>query len=156
MKAPTCCLIAALLLTPMAQAGAANPHQHGSGAVTMTRNAGQLWPTDAPLRQGMNAIHSATAAVMAQGAQASKADYDAFSRQVTTQVGFIINNCKLSPDADAQLHVAIASILAGADVAAGKHKGVTREAGVRQVAQALNAYGAVFDHPQWKALAVPH
>jgi hypothetical protein len=67
-------------------------------------------------------------------------------------VAGIVQNCKLEPEADAQLHIVIAELMAGAEAMEGKVKGETRRAGAERVAKALNAYGEHFEHPGWKRL----
>jgi hypothetical protein len=63
-----------------------------------------------------------------------------------------VQNCKLEPEADAQLHIVIAELLAGAEAMQGKEPGVARRAGAKRVVKALNAYGEHFEHAGWKRL----
>jgi hypothetical protein len=159
MKSPAYFLLAALLATPLATTAAAEVHDHAAVAPQkMTLNAGKKWATDRPLQQGMNAIRLSAAAIlpMAHGDKANNADYEVFAREVTAQVGYIVQHCKLESRADAQLHIVIGAIMAGVEMAEGKQQGVKRSAGVIKVAQALNTYGKYFDHPSWKALALQH
>ena len=159
VKSPICMLLAAILATPLATMAAPQTHDHhGTAPQTMKRNAGKKWATDEPLRQGMNAIRSSAAATLplAHTGKAENSDYDAFAREVTAQVGYIVKNCKLEPQADAQLHVAIADIVAGVEMAEGKQAGAKRSSGVVKVVRTLNAYGKYFDHPNWKPIALPH
>jgi hypothetical protein len=67
-------------------------------------------------------------------------------------VAYIVANCRLSPDADAMLHLVIAELLAGADAMEGKAKGANPGAGADKVIQALDDYGRHFDHPGWQPL----
>ena len=78
--------------------------------------------------------------------------YEALATKVTAEVAGIVQNCKLEPAADAQLHIVIADLMAGAEAMEGKVKGQTRRAGAEKVANALNAYGEHFDHAGWKRL----
>jgi len=64
---------------------------------------------------------------------------EALAKKVESEVAGIVQNCKLEPEADAQLHIVIADLMAGADDA-------------ERVAKALNAYGEHFDHAGWKRL----
>ncbi|GAO23452.1 hypothetical protein ALISP_3272 [Alicycliphilus sp. B1] len=68
----------------------------------------------------------------------------------------MVENCKLPPEADAQLHIIVADLMAGAEAAQGKQGENKRAAGVVQVAKASNAYGRYFDHSGWKAVKLPH
>jgi hypothetical protein len=72
---------------------------------------------------------------------------------VTTQVAFIVANCKLAPAADAVLHVIVADLVAGADAMEGKVKGTAPRAGFVNVVQALDTYAKYFDHPNWQVLS---
>ncbi len=62
----------------------------------------------------------------------------------------IVQNCKLDKEADAQLHLVLADLLAGAETMQGKGKHEARREGAEKVAKALDAYGRHFDHPGWK------
>ena len=64
-----------------------------------------------------------------------------FSEQ--EQVDFVVANCKLPEEADAQLHVVLAEILEGVDT---MRAGADRLGGARRVVRALEAYGRHFDH----------
>lgn len=159
VKLPLCLLLAAILTTPLATMAAAETHDHhGTVPQKMKLNEGKKWASDEPLRQGMNTIRSSAAAILplAHAGKANNAAYDAFARDVTAQVGYIVQNCKLEPLADAQLHIAIGDIMAGVEMAEGKQKGTKRSSGVVKVVQTLNTYGKYFDHPNWKPIALPH
>lgn len=159
MKSPLYLLVAALLATPLTTLAATGNHDHGGAAPQkMELNAGKKWAVDAPLRQGMDAIKSSTATILpaAHAGKASSADYDAFGKEVTAQVNYMIQNCKLEPKADAQLHVIIGNILVGVEQAEGKQKGKKRSSGVVKVVHALETYGKYFDHPGWKPVALSH
>jgi hypothetical protein len=60
-------------------------------------------------------------------------------------VGQIVASCKLPPAADAQLHIIVADLLAGAEEMAGKMKEVKRVNGAVKVIGALDNYGKYFD-----------
>lgn len=158
MKSPIYLLLAAILATPLTTLAAAEHHDHGGASHKMEFNAGKKWTTDTPLRQGMNAIRGAAATALpaAHAGKARNADYDAFGKEVSEQVTYIVQNCKLDPKADAQLHIIIGDIMAGVEMAEGKQQGKKRSTGVVKVVQALNAYGKYFDHPSWKPVALPH
>ena len=117
---------------PAFAAGGADSHDHAAGEAKLVLNQGKKWETDAPLRQGMENIRSAVAKGM---------NSDALAKKVEAEVAGIVQNCKLEPAADEQLHIVIADLLAAAEA---------RDAG--RVKQALNAYGEHFDHAGWKRL----
>lgn len=133
---------------------AADPHHHGhgAGAPKLQLNQGKKWVTDAPLRESMAAIretvHGAPAPLHKGTAKA--ADYAPVGNRVEAEVGRIVKECKLPPDADAQLHVVVADLLAGADAMKAAKDAKAGRAGLIQVDRALTAYGRHFDHPGWK------
>jgi hypothetical protein len=158
MKPPVFLLIAAALAAPLTTLAASDSHDHGAAKHKIELNAGKKWATDDPLRQGMNGIKTvaATTLPLAHAGKATDADYDKFGKEVTAQVTHIVQNCKLDPKADEQLHVVIGDLMAGVEIAEGKQQGKKRASGVVKVVQALNTYGKYFDHPGWKPVALPH
>lgn len=158
MKLPVFLLIAAALAAPLTTLAASDSHDHGAAKHKIELNAGKKWATDDPLRQGMNGIKTVATTTLpaAHAGKATDADYDKFGKEVTAQVTYIVQNCKLDPKADEQLHVVIGDIIAGVEAAEGKQQGKKRASGVVKVVQALNTYGKYFDHPGWKPVALPH
>ena len=128
---------------PLAYGQAGHDHGHAAGEAKLVLNQGKKWPTDAPLRQGMENIRAALGGGMKYGALAKK---------VNAEVAGIVQNCKLPPEADAQLHIVVAELIAGAEAMEGKEKGVARRDGAVRVIKALNAYGEYFDHAGWNRL----
>ena len=159
MKSPLVLLLAVALSSPFAALAAADAHDHGaSNPQKLELNAGKKWGTDDALRQGMSAIHASVSQTLpaAHSGKAKVADYDAFGKGITAQVTYIVENCKLEPAADEQLHIIVAELMNGAEAAEGKEGEKNRASGVVKVAQAANAYGKHFDHNGWKAIKVPH
>lgn len=148
-------LVSAFAFAATGNALAADPHQHAAGEpAKLVLDHGKKWATDAPLRTGMTAIRDALAAkheAIHKG-RLAPADYKALGDTVEAQVASIVGQCKLEPAADANLHLVIAELLAGADAMQGKSK-TTPAAGAAKVLNALNQYGKYFDHPGWKPLA---
>jgi len=132
----------------------AHEHAHGGHEAKLVLDQGRKWETDEPLRRGMSAIRAAVAkdvkAIHAGKAQPEQ--YRVLAKKVETEVAGIVQNCKLEPEADAQLHIVIAELLAGAEAMQGREKGVKPRAGAERVAKALNAYGEHFAHEGWKRL----
>jgi hypothetical protein len=153
-------LLATALVFPLANAVSQTaPHEHEAVAHgSMELNAGQKWATDAPLRQGMTKIRTAvlTALPAAQSGSLTPAQYDVFADDVNSQVVYIVQNCKLEPKADAQLHVLLGDITTGVSVAKGEKQGEARSQGVIKVAESVNNYGKYFDHADLQPIAVPH
>jgi hypothetical protein len=72
--------------------------------------------------------------------------------EVEGQVSYIVQNCKLNSEADAQLHVLSGQMMQGADNMRGKDPQAGREQRAEKIVTALNTYPKRFDHPDWKPL----
>ncbi|OFZ68936.1 MAG: hypothetical protein A2Z01_00520 [Betaproteobacteria bacterium RBG_16_58_11] len=131
-------------------------HQHEPGASPsmLKLNDGKKWATDAPLRKGMESIRAAMAAALPtiHTNKLSSAKYNALAQKTNNQVAYIVANCKLDPQADAQLHLIIADLLSGVEAMQGKMKGAKRQTGAVKALGALEKYDAYFDHPGWKPI----
>ena len=131
-------------------------HQHapGTSPSTLKLNDGKKWTTDAPLRKGMENIRTAMATALPaiHTNKLSSAKYNALAKKTSNEVTYIVANCKLDPQADAQLHLIIADILSGVEAMQGKTKGTKRQTGAVTVIGALENYDAYFDHPGWKPI----
>ncbi|WP_042423805.1 hypothetical protein [Comamonas granuli] len=158
MKSPIALLLALSLASPLAALAAADAHDHGNAAPhKLELNAGKKWGTDQALRQAMGQIHKAVSQTLpaAHSGKATAADYDAFGKEVSDQVTYMVDNCKLDAAADAQLHIIVADLMGGIEAAQGKQGAKKRAAGVVQVAQAANAYGKYFEHTGWQPIKLP-
>src|SRR5690606_3806269 len=126
-------------------------------AAPLTLNHGQKWETDAPLRLSMGKLTQAvgTALPAAHAGRLSDAQYDALGAQANQEFAYIVEHCKLAPEADAALHVILADMISGTEAVSGKQAGQSRASGVVQLAQALNRYGEYFDHPGWQDVSIP-
>jgi hypothetical protein len=142
-----------------ATSGATAAHAHDHAAPAKLRpEHGRKWKTDAPLRSGMERVRTVVQAQMASthAGKATPEQYAALASQVEIEVGKIVANCKLPPQADAALHVIIGEMMAGTSVMAGKTPGARPEQGLVQVAGAVNDYGRYFEHPGFQRLATNH
>lgn len=140
---------------PAAKAqSAAQEHDHGAGqgAPKLALNNGKKWQTDAALRSGMTAIRSDVQAAVKpiHTGKYSDAQYTELATKIEKQVGSIMANCKLPPDADAQLHLILSDVFAGTKA---MKSGEDRMGGVVKVIGALDSYGKYFDHAGWKGVA---
>ena len=159
MKSPIALMLAVALSSPLAALAATDAHDHGKSAPhKLELNAGKKWGPDDALRQAMSTIHQTVSQTLptAHSGKAKVADYETFGKDVTAQITYIVENCKLDPKADEQLHIIVADMMSGVEAAEGKEGEKKRAAGVVKVAQAANAYGKHFDHAGWKAIKVPH
>jgi len=153
-------LIAAGLSLAAASHAAAPTHQHDAHAehaapATLQLNAGKKWETDEALRKSMSSIHQAVDASLhdIHENRLKPAGYGALASKVEGEVANIVANCKLEPKADAQLHLVVADLLAGAEQMAGKVKKAKRQDGAVKVIGALEKYAAYFDDPQFRPIA---
>ena len=137
----------------LAPAGAlAAEHAHGHAATAkISLDHGKKWPTDEALRRGMGEIRTAMADALApiHRNKFSAGDFEKLAGRVQGQIDYVTANCKLPEAADHQLHVVLEQILDG--IAAMKaDKG--RDQGAVKIVQALDLYGAHFNHAGWKKL----
>lgn len=147
----------ALSVSPIYAADHAHGHDaHGAAALKLDN--GQKWKTDAPLRQGMAKIKAALQPHRhaIQENRLKPASYQTLAKQTNAQIAFIVANCKLAPEADAQLHLIIAELGEAAAAMAGKEQAQSRQQGALQLVHALETYGEFFDHPGWNAAATKH
>lgn len=158
MKFPTLMLAAIALAFPLTALAAESGHHHGKAEQKLELNAGKKWVTDDALRKGMTSLRTsiATALPAAHTGKATAADYEALGKEMGAQVGYIVQNCKLEPKADAQLHILIEQIVGAIDTVEGKGREKKRALGVVHAAQALNTYGKYFDHAGWQSIKLPH
>jgi hypothetical protein len=156
----TSILAALALALPLSTIAAESGHDNHAAQAkhTLQLNAGKKWTTDDALRKGMTSIRSAIASALpeAHAGKMTTAEYDALAGQLGGQVGYIVQNCKLDPKADAQLHVVIGDIGHGIEVIEGKAAGTDRAEGMVAIAQALNRYGKYFNHAGWQPVALAH
>ena len=128
-------------------------HSHGEAAPTQLQlNAGKRWATDAALRQAMGTIndgmHEALPAIHENRLPTER--YSELAELVRHQVAYMVENCQLSAAADAQLHLIIAQLLAGADAMSDTASG-QRDGAVRVVG-ALGNYASHFADDNLKPL----
>lgn len=129
-------------------------HHHGSPA-TLQLDNGNKWQTDAQLRQSMaNIRQSVDSSLHAiHEGKLSNAGYGKLARAVEKEVAAIVRNCKLAPEADAQLHLIVAELLEGAEQMSGKLRKAKRIDGAVKVIGALEKYADYFADPDFKPIA---
>jgi hypothetical protein len=150
------CTPVAMAATPAAPAGA---HAHdGAHGTKLRLDHGRKWATDAPLREGMTRIRALVAPQVAgtHGGTIGAAEYAALAAKVEVEVGNIVTNCKLPPEADAALHVVLGQLAEGTGTMAGRTPGAQPRKGLLQVVAAVNEYGRYFEHPGWKPIRTAH
>lgn len=127
-------------------------HDHGGKPANLQLNAGKKWETDAPLRKAIGEIRQSMAASLdaIHNNRLPAKDYGALAHKVESAVGDMVANCKLGTQADAQLHIIIADLLAGAEQMTGKAKQAKPRDGAVNVIVALDRYGKYFDDPGYR------
>jgi hypothetical protein len=144
--------IAAIALSATSGVQAVADHAHaGQDTAQLQLDHGRKWPTDAPLRQGMNNIRTAMAKALPaiHDGQLNANDYATLAGKIQDDMAYVVTNCKLDPAADAQLHIVLSQLGEGVQNMKGSND---RQRGAIMVVEALNAYGAHFDHPRWQSL----
>ena len=144
--------LAAAGLPAAALAATEHKHDHGTEPARLQLDHGKKWKTDEALRRGMASIREAVHAAPAtlHKGTAKPEAYAELGNRVEADIGRIVKECKLPPDADAQLHIVVAEAIAGADAMKSARNGKAGRAGLLKVDGALKSYGRYFDHPGWK------
>ena len=126
---------------------ALHDHDHGDVPFELQLDNGQKWAIDPPLRKAMDDINDAmrTSLDAIHQDRLPAEEYAALATQVNEGIAYMVANCELPPDADAQLHVVIAQLMAGSEKMAGNSDAAARDGAV-QVLGALDAYAQYFDH----------
>lgn len=124
---------------------------HAAAEAKLMLNAGQKWKTDAPLRAGMQAmrdeVQKAVEPIHAKTYTA--AQYTALAGQLQKELVSIMAQCKLPPDADAQLHILLIEFFGGVETM--KAEG-DRMKGAARIIGGLETYAEYFEHSGWKAI----
>lgn len=138
--------LCACLASPVAFAADAHSHGHSAAPAKLQLDHGKKWATDEPLRRGMAAIHAIVQGAPAplHKATASPEAYAPVGSRIEAEVGRIVAECKLPPEADAQLHLVIAEIVAGADAMKGAKSPAAGRSGLVKVDTALRTYAKYF------------
>ncbi|SDS35825.1 hypothetical protein SAMN05216198_1769 [Halopseudomonas litoralis] len=140
------------LSTPLVAATSTNDvHDHDSHAVhaneghVLYLNDGQPWGTDEPLREAMGKLRGRVRASLDDIHTGNFADsaFDSLAATINGQVAYMIENCGLEGEADAQLHILITQLMAGASAMEGATED-SRTSGAVKVVGALNNYATYF------------
>ncbi len=132
-------------------APANNEHDHGHGSMELKLDNGAKWAVDAPLSRAMNnigsAMHNNMGAIHSGELAAER--YAALAMKINNEVNYMIENCNLEPDADAQLHLIIAELMEGSS--AMKNEAHARDGAVKVIG-AIENYVTYFDDPNFKPI----
>ncbi len=125
-------------------AAAGHEQDHGAGrSEKLQSEVGKRWATDAPLRRAMGSINQSVKQVLPaiHDDRLPSEQYGQLAENIRVQVAYMIDHCKLSAGADAQLHLIIRRLLAGADTMAGT---TAQRDGALTVVGALGDYARYF------------
>lgn len=130
-------------------AAANNEHEHGHGEMELQLNDGSKWAVDAPLSRAMNNIGSAMHKDLdaIHSGELANEKYSVLAKKINNEVNYMVENCNLEPEADAQLHLVIAELMEGATVMESK---ANARDGAVQVMGAIESYTTYFDDPNFK------
>ena len=130
-------------------------HDHGHAAA---HEIGEMptggWATDAPLREGMARIMDSVESLSHYEMGHLTAEQAlGMAAAIEKDVGFLIANCKLDPDADAVLHGIIADLMKGT---AELKKDPTDMAALTPMRKAVADYVLKFDDVEARKAAAAH
>lgn len=137
-------LLLTALISPVASAQ--HSHHHASPAPSQEAPA-HRWDSDAPLRAGMAKIRAAVEGLQHYGRGHMGPEHaSTLASSIQAQIGYIIANCKLDPQADAALHVIIAGLATGAQALKADPSNLAAIAPMRE---ALASYSRQFNDATW-------
>ena len=142
-------LASGVALDVVSTAHAAQSHQdHASHSADAPAASGERWATDAPLREGMTRLQRSAEVALAGDPAQPLGDAEAIQLQkdVETHVSYLIENCQLSEQADAALHVLLIDLLKGAEALS---EPADRDQGVERILASLHRYPELFAAPHW-------
>lgn len=124
-----------------------NERQHTPAARPVMK-----WETDGIVRQRMENIRQIVASnqLRIQQDRLNSRDYRQIAEVISTNVGLIIKDCKLTQAADAALHTLVLSDLTrDSELMRTSPKLAAQRVGALGVLQSLRLYGEYFEHPGW-------
>lgn len=142
----------ALSLSLVTMPSIAEEHEHHDmSGLDLQLNAGQKWKTDASLRQAMGEIGQTlnTALDDIHNNQLNATGYEAIAEEVNQQVAYMIENCQLEPQADAQLHIVIARLVDSAQRMQNQSDLQEKRDGAVELVGALDNYATYFSDAEF-------
>ena len=125
-------------------------HAHATSAEAPVKT--QRWAVDAALQSGIGKIRAAVERIGQTGKKApTRAEVVQLASEIEAQVRFLIEHCKLEPEADAALHTIIGRLLSAVGTLKANPDATT--AAAAQLRAALSDYPKYFDDPRWRPLA---
>ncbi|PFG11347.1 MULTISPECIES: hypothetical protein [unclassified Marinobacter] len=144
-------MVLSLLGATAIAAPANNDHDHGDGVAELRLDNGSKWAIDAPLSRAMtnirNAVDKDYEAIHSNQLAGEK--YAALATKVTNEVAYMVENCNLEPEADAQLHLIIVDLMEGSTAMESK---ANAQDGAVKVIGAIGKYITYFNDPDFKPI----
>ena len=145
-------LLIGLAWAPIALAQDGHAHHAPAAAVSQEIPA-QRYATDAPLRTGMAQIRAAVGGLAHyEMGHMGPEQAATLATDIQEQIGYIVANCKLDPQADAALHVVIAKLGGSAQALKGSPEDLSA---IPPMREALQDYARQFDDPGLEAADEP-
>lgn len=129
-------------------------HAHHDTHQMLRLDNGQKWATDEALRHAMRSIHDLLRPHLA--GQGDTNNLAQLAHGVRDNIDYMVQNCKLEPEADAVLHVILGEMFKGMALLEGEQGDDMRHQGIERIAHALHQYAEYFDHPDFEADPVLH
>lgn len=129
-------------------------HAHHDAQQMLRLDNGQKWATDEALRHAMRGIHDLLRPHLARQSDAN--DLAQLAQGVRDNIDYMVQNCKLEPEADAVLHIILGEMFEGVALLEGEQGDDMRHQGIERIAHALHQYAEYFQHPDFEAVPVPH
>lgn len=115
--------LTAILILGFGQAEAEDEHhhhgnQHQAGKKSkLSLNKGKKWATDKVLRNRMHDIHQLVEQNLERihKGEMDDKEFQSMGSSIEDSINDIFKNCKLAPDADAQLHLILAKMITAKD-----------------------------------------
>jgi len=144
-------MVLSMATVPALAAESSDSHDHGHGATELRLNNGSKWAIDAPLSLAMGNIRNAMDKEIdaIHSNQLAEEKYAALSKNINSEVAYMVENCELEPEADAQLHLIINDLVEGSTMMENKP---SAQDGAVRVIGAIGDYATYFDDPNFKPM----
>ena len=131
----------------------AQEHEHDAQThkLELALNHGKRWTIDESLHIGMTSLKREIEINLEaiHNNQFSAVQYQELAGSLNDHLNFLFKNCKLEPQADAQLHILLAKIMRGLEQ---MKSADNQKQGVVLIIQSLDEYPAYFEDSDWQPL----
>lgn len=131
----------------------AQEHEHDAQThkLELALNHGKRWTIDESLHIGMTSLKREIEINLEaiHNNQFSTTQYQELARSLNDHLNFLFKNCKLEPQADAQLHILLAKIMGGVEQIKSNDN---QKQGVVLIIQSLQEYPVYFEDSNWQPL----